>query len=147
MNEARLAAKNALEFLGLAKQADQLAGKLNVVQKKIMEMARAMASQPLLLLLDEVLAGLNPSEMDEMVDIVRQIRQRGVTIIIIEHVMQALMSISDRVIVLDHGQQIAEGAPEEVSKNSKVIEAYLGDPQEVKKLLEGIEEGTEHGDS
>ena len=82
-----------------------------------------------------------------MEDIVLQIRQRGMTIIIIEHVMQALMSLSDRVIVLDHGHQIAEGTPEDVSRDQKVIEAYLGDPRAVKRLLAEIEKGMEDGDS
>ena len=147
LNDARQTAHQVLAFLGLADQASQLAGSLNVVQKKIMEMARAMASQPHLLLLDEVLAGLNPSEIEEMEGTVRQIQQRGVTIIIIEHVMHALMSLSDRVIVLDHGHQIAEGTPEEVSRDQRVIEAYLGDPKAVKRMLENIDKGISHGDS
>ena len=88
--------------------------------------ARALAARPYLLLLDEVLAGLNPSEISLMVQIVRQIRERGTTIIMIEHVMKAVMNVSDRMVVLDYGQQIAEGTPEEIQNNPKVIDAYLG---------------------
>jgi len=98
-------------------------------------MARALAARPYLLLLDEVLAGLNLSEIDIMIAAIRQIRDRGVSIIIIEHVMQAIMQVSDRLIVLDYGQQIAEGKPEEVMQDSRVIEAYLGNPELAKKLM------------
>jgi branched-chain amino acid transport system ATP-binding protein len=126
-----------LEFVGLTGRIDQLAGSLNVAQKKRLEMARALASRPYLLLLDEVLAGLNPSEIGHMVEIVKRIRtEHGITIIMIEHVMKAVMNVSDRIIVLDYGMQIAEGTPEEISKNEKVIEAYLGDPKLAQRLLE-----------
>jgi len=125
-----------LEFVELAARSDQLAGSLNVAQKKRLEMARALAARPYLLLLDEVLAGLNPSEIGNMVEIVKKIRDRGITIIMIEHVMKAVMNVSDRILVLDYGQQIAEGSPEEISSNEKVIEAYLGDPKLAQKLLQ-----------
>jgi len=128
-------AEEILAFVGLADRADQLAGSLNIAQKKRLEMARALASRPYLLLLDEVLAGLNPAEITTMVETIRRIRQQGVTIIMIEHVMHAVMNVSDRIIVLDYGEQIAEGTPEEVSRNEKVIEAYLGDPKLAERLL------------
>jgi branched-chain amino acid transport system ATP-binding protein len=99
--------------LSAGRALDQLAGSLNVAQKKRLELARALAARPYLLLLDEVLAGLNPSEITQMVEIVRQIRGRGITIIMIEHVMQAVMNVSDRVVVLDFGQLIATGTPAE----------------------------------
>lgn len=134
LGEASRLASEVLEFVGLSGRIDQLAGSLNVAQKKRLEMARALASQPHLLLLDEVLAGLNPSEISTMVDTVLKIRQQGITIIMIEHVMHALMKVSDRVIVLDYGQQIAEGTPEEITRNEKVIEAYLGDPKLAERL-------------
>jgi branched-chain amino acid transport system ATP-binding protein len=124
----------------LAERADQLASSLNVAQKKRLEMARALAARPYLLLLDEVLAGLNPSEIAEMVETVQRIREQGVTIIMIEHVMHAVMNVSDRMIVLDFGQQIAEGTPEEIQNNPKVVEAYLGDPELADKLMRQADE-------
>ncbi|RMF45622.1 MAG: ABC transporter ATP-binding protein [Anaerolineae bacterium] len=136
LRSARQIAREVLDFVGLAERADQLAGSLNVGQKKRLEMARALASRPYLLLLDEVLAGLNPSEIASMVETVRRIREQGITIIMIEHVMHAIMKVSDRILVLDYGQQIAEGTPEEVSNNPRVIEAYLGDPKLAQRLME-----------
>ena len=129
-------ADEVLEFVGLAARADQLAGSLNVAQKKRLETARALAAHPYLLLLDEVLAGLNPFEIDNMVQTVLKIREQGITIIMIEHVMKAVMNVSDRIVVLDYGQQIAEGNPETIAKDEKVIEAYLGDPRLAEQLLE-----------
>jgi branched-chain amino acid transport system ATP-binding protein len=129
-------AEDVLTFVGLAARADQLAGSLNVAQKKRLEMARALAAHPYLLLLDEVLAGLNPSEIDGMVQTVLKIREQGVTILMIEHVMKAVMNVSDRIMVLDYGEQIAEGSPQEVVNNPRVIEAYLGDPKLAQRLME-----------
>ena len=129
-------ADEVLEFVGLLDRTEQLAGSLNVAQKKRLEMARALASRPFLLLLDEVLAGLNPSEIANMVETVKKIREQDITIIMIEHVMKAVMNVSDRILVLDYGVQIAEGTPEEIAKNEKVIEAYLGDPRLAEKLLQ-----------
>jgi branched-chain amino acid transport system ATP-binding protein len=128
-------AEDALGRVKLMERADQPAGSLNVAQKKRLEMARALAARPYLLLLDEVLAGLNPSEIAAMMETVRAIRDDGVTILMIEHVMQAIMSISDRLLVLDYGTLIATGAPEEVANNPQVIEAYLGDPKMTERLL------------
>lgn len=134
-NSSRIA-DEVMEFVGLASRAGQLAGSLNVAQKKRLEMARALAARPYLLLLDEVLAGLNASEIDNMIQTVLKIREQGVTIIMIEHVMKAVMNVSDRIIVLDYGQQIAEGSPDVIVKDEKVIEAYLGDPKLAEQLLE-----------
>jgi branched-chain amino acid transport system ATP-binding protein len=135
LDKARAIADEMLDFVGLTERRDVLAASLNVAQKKRLELARALAARPHLLLLDEVLAGLNPAEIADMVQVVRQIRDRGVTILIIEHVMHALMNVSDRVVVLDYGQQIAEGTPEEVANDRRVIEAYLGDPELAEKMM------------
>jgi branched-chain amino acid transport system ATP-binding protein len=136
LGHAASIAEEVLAFVGLAARADQLAGSLNVAQKKRLEMARALAAHPYLLLLDEVLAGLNSSEIDGMVQTVLKIREQGVTILMIEHVMKAVMNVSDRIMVLDYGEQIAEGSPQEIVNNPRVIEAYLGDPKLAEKLME-----------
>ncbi|MDP2045326.1 MAG: ABC transporter ATP-binding protein [Deltaproteobacteria bacterium] len=135
LKEARRVADEALTQVGLIDRADQPAGSLNVAQKKRLEMARALAAEPYLILLDEVLAGLNPSEIAAMMETVRAIRDQGITILMIEHVMQAIMAISDRILVLDYGLLIAAGAPEEVANNPQVIEAYLGDPKMTAQLM------------
>ena len=137
LKKAAAIADEVLEFVGLDEKAEQLAGSLNVAQKKRLEMARAIASHPKLLLLDEVLAGLNPSEIAKMVETVKAIRDRGITIIMIEHVMSAIMNVSDRILVLDFGKLIAEGTPEEIANNERVIQAYLGDPKLAERLLQG----------
>ncbi len=136
MKQAQAIADEVLAFVGLDKWRDSLAVSLNIAQKKRLELARALAARPHLLLLDEVLAGLNPTEIAQMIEVVRQIRGQGVTILIIEHVMHALMNVSDHVIVLDYGEQIAEGTPQEVANNPRVIDAYLGDPKLAAQLLE-----------
>ena len=128
-------ADEALTQVGLIDRAEQPAGSLTVAMKKRLEMARALAAKPYLILLDEVLAGLNPSEIASMMETVRAIRDQGVTILMIEHVMQAIMAISDRLLVLDYGMLIATGPPEEVANNPQVIEAYLGDPKMTAQLL------------
>ncbi len=137
LKKAAAIADEVMEFVGLDEKAEQLAGSLNVAQKKRLEMARAIASHPKLLLLDEVLAGLNPSEIAKMVETVKAIRDRGITIIMIEHVMSAIMNVSDRILVLDFGKLIAEGTPEEIANNERVIQAYLGDPKLAERLLQG----------
>ncbi len=136
LGKAASIADEVMEFVGLENRADQMANSLNVAQKKRLEMARALASHPYLILLDEVLAGLNSSEIDGMIQTVRKIRGQGITIIMIEHLMKAMMNISDRIIVLDYGEQIADGTPSEIANNSRVVEAYLGDSDLANQLLE-----------
>lgn len=137
LHDAEEISHEVLNFVNLDSRSNQLAKSLNVGQKKRLEMARSLAARPHLLLLDEVLAGLNPTEIAEMVQVVLNIREQGITILIIEHVMHALMNVSDRVIVLDYGRLIAEGTPDEIANDEKVIEAYLGDPKLAEKLMSG----------
>ncbi len=126
-DEARHLADNALEFVGLAAHADSLVGGLNLHQKRFLEMARALVGQPKLLLLDEVMAGLNDTELEASIDMVKTARdERGVTVIWVEHVMKAVMSLAERVVVLNFGRILADGAPTEVMSNPSVVEAYLG---------------------
>ncbi|MCX5908158.1 MAG: ABC transporter ATP-binding protein, partial [Deltaproteobacteria bacterium] len=127
------AEKSALEVLqktGILHLAQASPQNITFAQRKRLEIARALATKPRLLLLDEVLAGLNPVEVEESLPLIRQIRESGVTVFMIEHVMAALMSVSGRVLVMDEGKLIAAGTPAEVTANRRVIEAYLGEEEE-----------------
>jgi branched-chain amino acid transport system permease protein len=115
-----------LEFTNLSGKAGRLPAELNLHERKFLELARALASRPKLLFLDEVLSGMTPSEMDEAIRLVRAIREQGATIVFVEHVMRAVMELTDRVVVLTNGRTIAEGVPREVMRNPQVIDAYLG---------------------
>jgi len=127
MTEAWQRAQTLLDFVGLAHRASAPARDLTLVEKKRLEIARALSIQPRLLLLDEVFAGLNPSEVNSAVDLIRNLRHElGITVLLIEHVMKVTMETCDRIIVLSHGEKIAEGAPAEVTRLPAVLEVYLG---------------------
>jgi branched-chain amino acid transport system ATP-binding protein len=128
LSQAREAAREAAVLVGLADRLDAPALHLTIAGKKRLELARALSARPALLMLDEVLAGLNPTEVMSMIEIVRGIRARGVAILMIEHLMQAIMSLSDRIVVLNSGRKLTEGTPAAVAKDPAVVEAYLGDP-------------------
>jgi branched-chain amino acid transport system ATP-binding protein len=122
-------ALETLRFAGLYEDRNLLSKGLPLGKRKMLEISRALATQPEMLLLDESFAGLNPSEQNELIDIIRQIRARGITIMIIEHHMKVIMALSDRIVVLNYGQKIAEGSPKEIGSNPLVIEAYLGETE------------------
>src|SRR5690606_32336937 len=117
-----------LEFTGLAARAHVLPDELNLHQRKFLEFARALAAQPKLLMLDEVLSGLTPSEIDEAVALIQRIRTQGTTILFVEHVMRAVMALCDRIVVFNQGEVLAEGPPADVMARPEVVSAYLGKP-------------------
>ena len=125
--EAQVKAMEILDFVKLAPKRNLLAKNLTIADKKRLELARALATDPSLLLLDEVMAGLNAKETEDTLVLIRQIRERGITLFIIEHVMRVIMTLSDRVAIIHHGSKIAEGASKEVAQDERVIKAYLGE--------------------
>ncbi len=127
--KAQEIATESLRFTHLYDDREVISKALPLGKRKRLEIARALATQPTLLLLDESFAGLNPHELDESIEIIKKIRERGITIMIIEHHMKVIMAISDRIVVLNYGEKIAEGTPGEISRNPVVIEAYLGESQ------------------
>ncbi len=124
---ARKKALEVLDFCGLSPKKSILAGGLTIADKKRLEFAKALATQPALLMLDEAMAGLNQTETAEAIELVKKVRQSGITVLLVEHVMEVVMPISNRVVVLEYGKKIAEDAPEKVINNEDVIKAYLGD--------------------
>jgi branched-chain amino acid transport system ATP-binding protein len=127
IREARTEAGRILEFCNLSGERDKLAKSLPIAGRKRLEIARSLATKPDLLLLDETAAGLNPSELDEAIGLIKRIRESGITVLIVEHIMKVIMTISDRIHAINFGQTIAEGTPEKVANNPAVIKAYLGE--------------------
>ena len=126
LKETKAESEDLLKLVGLAEKKSIPASSLNLIERKRLELARALATHPRLLLLDEMMAGLNPMEMEMAIGLIHQINRSGITLIIVEHVMKALLGLSERVVVLEAGRKIAEGPPQEVVQNQDVIRAYLG---------------------
>jgi branched-chain amino acid transport system ATP-binding protein len=127
LHQARAEALDLLHFVGLEACAVQPAGSLPIGDRRRLEIARALATRPALMLLDEVIAGLTPTEARHLMDLIGRIRAGGTTIILIEHVMKAIMNLSDRIVVLHHGEKLAEGTPQEIARDPAVVNAYLGE--------------------
>lgn len=129
--DALATADRVIELTGLGPLRDKLAASLTIADKKRLEIARALATKPRLVMLDETMAGLNQTEIREAMDLCLRLKEDGMTLVVVEHIMEALMPISDRVVVLDSGRKIMEGTPEEVASDERVIKAYLGDAYNV----------------
>ena len=130
---ARRQAAEIVDFVGLGPRRDVAARNLTLADRKRLEVARGLATGPRLLLLDEVMAGLNPTEIEAIIGLIRRIHERGVSLLIIEHVMRAIMALSHRLVVLHHGEKIAEGPPAAVARDARVVEAYLGEVGETRR--------------
>ncbi len=130
LEQAQTEAEVILEFIGLSSKRSAMAGSLGLMDRKRLELGKALATRPRVLLLDEMMGGLNPTEIQASMNLVKQIKDSGVSLIVVEHVMKAVLGLSGRVIVLNAGRKIAEGAPEEVVLDKQVIEAYLGVDQD-----------------
>jgi branched-chain amino acid transport system ATP-binding protein len=126
---ARQKSKEILDFLGMSRMTEMLAGGLPIAMRKRLEIAKALATDPQMLLLDEAMAGLRPKETDEVIELVRRVSQQGVALLLVEHVMKVIMSLADRIVVIHHGEKIAEGEPEVVVRDKAVIDAYLGEAE------------------
>jgi branched-chain amino acid transport system ATP-binding protein len=125
--DSKVKAKELLEFVGLPNEKfNVLAKNLNVIELRRVQLARALATNPKMLLLDELLTGLNPKESDEAIELIKLINKQGVTILMVEHIMRVIMGLSDRIVVLNHGEKICEGKPGEVCNDKEVIKVYLG---------------------
>jgi branched-chain amino acid transport system ATP-binding protein len=125
--ESRKKAEYIIEFLGMKEMQEMAAGSLSVAYRKRLEVAKALATDPKIILLDEAMAGLRPTETDEMIELVREISRQGIALLLVEHVMRVIMSLADRIVVIHHGEKIAEGEPQQIVQDKSVIDAYLGE--------------------
>lgn len=127
--EARKSTEEIIHFLGMEDVEDAPAGSLSVAYRKRLELAKTLATDPEIILLDEGMAGLRPKETDEIIDLVRQVSQRGISLLLVEHVMKVIMALAERIVVIHHGKKLAEGTPKEITSNPEVIDAYLGEEE------------------
>jgi branched-chain amino acid transport system ATP-binding protein len=125
--ESRQKAEEIIDFLGMSDISEMTAGSLSVAYRKRLEIAKALATDPKIILLDEAMAGLRPTETDHMIDLVRQVSKQGIALLLVEHVMRVIMSLAERIVVIHHGEKIAEGEPQEIVQDKAVIDAYLGE--------------------